>query len=72
MSLHVLQGCLNFDFIENCTHSFFPLYSPAILLLQIEGFGNHVQSCGSYHIAERESFFVGFLTLMWSFIHWRS
>ena len=47
MSLHLLQGCLNFDLIENCTDSFFPLYSPTILLLQIEGFGNHVQSSHS-------------------------
>ena len=42
MSLHLLQGCLNFELIESCTHPFFPLYSPAMLLFQIVGFGNHV------------------------------
>ena len=47
MSLHLLQGCLNFDLIENYTHSFFPLYSLTIMLLKIEGFGNHVQFCRS-------------------------
>ena len=51
MSLHLLQGCF----------SFFSLYSPTIPLLQIEGFGNHVQFCRSYCL--REGFFVEFLTL---------
>ena len=47
MSLHLLQGCSNFDLNENYMHSFFPLYSPTIPLLQIERFGNHVQFCHS-------------------------
>ena len=37
----------NFDFVENCPHSFFPLYSPTIPLLQIKDFANQVQSCRS-------------------------
>ena len=48
MSFHLLQCCLNFDLIETSTHSFLPFYSPMILLLQIEGFGNHVQFCRYY------------------------
>ena len=43
MLLHLLQGYLNFDLIQNFTHLFFSLYSPMTLLLQIEGFGNPVQ-----------------------------
>ena len=49
MSLHLLQGCLNFDFIENCPHSIL------LMSLQSEGFGNHVQLC-RYYKSRRNSF----------------